>query len=91
MKEKREEKERKKIEKEKTKKKKERKKRNSGKKKEECGIEGNLDLSDEDAICPKCGISSTDVDDLWISCDTCGKWFDFKCKSRKRIPEFFLL
>ncbi len=53
----------------------------------ECGIEGDLeflDLSDEEAICPKCGISSAYVNDLWISCDSRGKWFDFKCIKIKR-------
>ena len=53
-------------------------KKTSGKKKDfskECGIEGDLELldlsdDDEEAICPKCGISSTDVDDLWILCES---------------------
>uniref|UniRef100_A0A1X7TFC6 DDE-1 domain-containing protein n=1 Tax=Amphimedon queenslandica TaxID=400682 RepID=A0A1X7TFC6_AMPQE len=52
------------------------------------------DASDDEAICPKCGISSLESNDLWIACDGgCEKWFDFKCtgvKSKKCIPEIFI-
>ncbi len=32
--------------------------------------------SDEDeAICPKCGLSYGDDDGMWIGCDQCDQWF----------------
>ena len=51
-------------------------------------------MSDEsdDAICPTCGIYYSADDDLWVECDGCGKWFDFKCtkiKSRRCIPKSY--
>lgn len=53
--------------------------------------ESELDASEDEAICPKCGTSSLESNDLWVACDGgCEKWFDFKCsgiKSIKQIPE----
>ena len=49
-------------------------------------------VSDEEAICPSCGISSMEVDDLWVLCDGCQEWYDFKCtkiKTKKQIPNTF--
>ena len=50
-----------------------------------------LDISDE-GICPSCGISSTEVDDLWMLCDAFNRQYDFKCtkiKSKNRIPDTY--
>ena len=56
--------------------------------------ESELDASEDEAICPKCGTSSLESNDLWVACDGgCEKWFDFKCtgiKSIKQIPELFI-
>ena len=50
--------------------------------------------NEEDAICPKCGLSYLgDVGNLWVQCEGCGKWYDFKCtkiKSKKCIPDSYL-
>ena len=47
--------------------------------------------NEEDAICPKCGLSYlVDVGNLWVECEGCGKWYDFKCtkiKSKRRMPD----
>ena len=41
--------------------------------------ESELDASEDEAICPKCGTSSLESNDLWVACDGgCEKWFDFK-------------
>ena len=49
--------------------------------------------SEDDAICPKCGLSYlADVGNLWVECGSCGRWFDFKCtiiKSKRRIPDSY--
>ena len=48
---------------------------------------------DDEAICPSCGIVSTAVDDLWVQCDTCEEWYDFKCtsiKSKRSIPDVYI-
>ena len=55
------------------------------------------DKSDEDeneaTICPKCGKVYGDCTGLWVSCDICNKWYDFKCtniKSRRAIPDSYV-
>ena len=55
--------------------------------------ESDEDDEDDEAICPSCGIVSTAVDDLWVQCDTCEEWYDFKCnsiKSKKSIPDVYI-
>ena len=55
-------------------------------------VDDGTEESDEEAICPVCGVFSKDVDDLWVLCDGCGMWFDFACtkiRSKRRIPEVF--
>ena len=47
---------------------------------------------DDNVSCPRCSLvySSSGDDMLWICCDNCERWFDFKCsglRSRRRIPE----
>lgn len=38
----------------------------------------------EDTICPKCGLVYSDSTDLWVCCDGCNQWFEFKCSSLRR-------
>ena len=50
----------------------------------------SYDSDQSDAICPKCGISYLGDSDLWVSCDSCERWFDFRCttiKSKVYIPD----
>ena len=48
----------------------------------------------DDAACPKCGLLySTDNDNLWVCCDKCELWYDFKCtklRSKKHIPATYV-
>ena len=57
-------------------------------------LDEESDGTDDGAICPKCGASSLESDDLWIACDGgCDRWFDFKCtkiRSKRRLPEHFI-
>jgi len=35
----------------------------------------------EDVNCQKCGLSYlADVRNMWVECERCGKWYDFKIK-----------
>ena len=51
------------------------------------------DVDSDDAVCPKCGLAySVDEGNLWVCCDKCSKWYDFKCtklKSKRHIPGTF--
>ena len=51
------------------------------------------DVDSDDAVCPKCGLAySVDEGNLWVCCDKCSKWYDFKCtklKSKRHIPDIF--
>ena len=49
------------------------------------------DISDE--ICSKCGVRYGDTGSLWICCDSCNCWLDFKCSglnSEKKLPSKFI-
>ena len=50
--------------------------------------------SDDDAVCPKCGLLySADEDNLWVCCDKCSLWYDFKCaklKSQRHLPASYV-
>ncbi len=53
-----------------------------------------INQDDEDVQCPKCGMlyDEDDTSELWICCDACNCWYDFKCsniKSIQRIPKFY--
>jgi hypothetical protein len=43
----------------------------------------------DDAMCPKCGKSYKDDDNLWICCDGCNRWFDVQCTkvNKTELPE----
>ena len=48
--------------------------------------------SSDDAECPKCGIHYNTDDSLWVECNGCHQWFDFKCtniKSERCVPDSF--
>jgi hypothetical protein len=50
---------------------------------------------EEDAICPNCGkVFSSDTDkEIWICCDKCSQWYDFKCthlRSKRRLPDSYI-
>ena len=57
--------------------------------------EHHVSSDDEsDAQCPVCGISylSDNSGALWVSCDQCGSWLDFKCsgiKNPRRLPHTY--
>ena len=47
--------------------------------------------TESDAQCPKCGLTFQEDDNnsLWICCDGCDSWFDFRCsglKSPRKMP-----
>lgn len=58
-----------------------------------------INLSEEssegesDATCPKCGLTYSESDgSLWIYCDGCSSWFDFKytgLKNKRKIPDLY--
>uniref|UniRef100_A0A1X7T9V7 PHD-type domain-containing protein n=1 Tax=Amphimedon queenslandica TaxID=400682 RepID=A0A1X7T9V7_AMPQE len=54
-----------------------------------------LSESDDDTICPKCGLAYSadhDSSNLWICCDKCDVWFHLKCtivKSKWTIPDTY--
>ena len=44
-------------------------------------------------LCDYCGKVYGDYSGLWVSCDICNKWYDFKCtniKSRRAIPDSYI-
>ena len=50
--------------------------------------------NESDAQCPVCGTFylSDDTGTLWVSCDQCGSWLDFKCSGLKnsgRVPNTY--
>ena len=49
-----------------------------------------LDETESDAECPKCGLLySADLENLWVCCDRCSSWYDFKCtrfRSKRHLP-----
>ncbi len=47
----------------------------------------------DDAICPTCGKVYSEDSDLWVCCDECVRWYDFKCtklRSRSRLPDSYV-
>ena len=53
------------------------------------------DANDNEAICPKCGklYSSDTENELWVCCDKCYQWYDFKCtklRSKRRLPDTYI-
>ena len=54
-----------------------------------------LDGNESDAECPKCGLLySADEENLWVCCDRCSSWYDFKCKklrSRRNLPAIYVI
>ena len=74
------------------KRKEEERKRKEEKRKEEKKEQGS-DNEDTSDVCPKCGVLYGTTDSLWICCDACDSWLDFKCsglKSDKKIPSKFV-
>ena len=54
-----------------------------------------LDGNDsDDAVCPKCGLLySADEENLWVYCDKCSSWYDFKCtelRSERYLPPTYI-
>ena len=48
---------------------------------------------EDDAICPACGASYANAGGLWISCDNCLQWYDFKCtklRNPQRLPKSYI-
>ena len=48
--------------------------------------------SDDDAVCPKCGLMYSADNGVWICCDGCDSWYDLKCtniRSRRNVPDIF--
>ena len=46
-----------------------------------------MTASDDDyeAVCPKCGVLFSAADNgVWVCCDECKNWYDFKCTCIKR-------
>ena len=47
-------------------------------------------------LCPKCGLSylaDKDENNVWVECEGCEKWFDFKCtniRSKRHLPGTFI-
>ena len=76
--------------KEEEKRKKEEKKKQSEKK--QMNNDGAMkDISDD--VCSKCGVRYGDTGSLWICCDSCNCWLDFKCSglnSEKKLPSKFI-
>ena len=57
---------------------------------EECAeLRNESDTEEDHAECPKCGLCFEDDDGLWICCDNCNMWYDFKCAGIKHIPKFY--
>ena len=56
----------------------------------ELAVDGN----ESDAECPKCGLLySADEENLWVCCDRCSLWYDFKCtklRSRRNLPATYV-
>ena len=53
---------------------------------------GEQSEDDNDAICPICGASFAETGGLWICCETCLQWYDFKCtklKNPRRLPKSY--
>ena len=51
--------------------------------------------AESDAECPGCGLTYLDDDthSVWVSCDVCGVWRDFKCtglKNPNRVPKKYV-
>ena len=48
----------------------------------------------DDAVCPKCGLLySAGEENLWVCCDKCFSWYDFKCtklRSKRRLPDSYI-
>ena len=65
--------------------------REKAEKKETCQLKEKQQEEEYNESCPKCGLAyGTNDDILWICCDDCDRWFDYKCSglwSRRRIPE----
>ena len=47
--------------------------------------------SEEDAMCPNCGLMYSADDGIWICCDGCDSWYDLKCTNiqGRNIPDAF--
>ena len=56
----------------------------------ELAVDGN----ESDAECPKYGLLySADEENLWVCCDRCSLWYDFKCtklRSRRNLPATYV-
>ena len=48
----------------------------------------------DDAVCPNCGLLySAGEENLWVCCDKCFSWYDFKCtklRSKRHLPDSYL-
>ena len=53
-----------------------------------------LDGNESGAECPKCGLLySADEENLWVCCDRCSSWYDFKCtklRSKRNLPATYV-
>ena len=58
------------------------------------GLQLAHDTSSEsdDAVCPKCGLTYSADNGLWICCDECNSWYDLRCaniRDKRNIPDVF--
>ena len=47
----------------------------------------------DDAVCPKCSLLYAGEENLWVCCDKCFSWYDFKCtklRSKRRLPDSYI-
>ena len=48
----------------------------------------------DDAVCPNCGLLySAGKENLWVCCDKCFSWYDFKCtklRSKRHLPDSYI-
>ena len=63
---------------------------------DECSSASSESGAESDAECPGCGLTYFDDDthSVWVACDICEKWRDFKCtglKNPNRVPKKYVI
>jgi len=58
------------------------------------GLQLAHDTSSEsdDAVCPKCGLTYSADNGLWICCDECNSWYNLRCaniRDKRNIPDVY--